>query len=252
MSRPSLLELDPSGLYLQLPGYPGAEGWFAGFTTRRAGGSLESVLSLMGQRGLPVFRPRQVHGDRILKVEDLDSPALSPGEADGLACRRRGVILAVAAADCVPLILFDPRTEAGAVVHSGWRGTLAFIAREAVAVLEGEWGSRPGDLRALLGPSIGPCCYRVGPEVAGSFRDAGLLAGESSRAPGDETFLDLPGLNRRILLDAGVPPERIAQCAMCTRCREDLFPSYRRDGQGAGRLLGFLGSVPLTGSGDGP
>src|SRR2546425_78129 len=89
---------------------------------------------------MPVFRPRQVHGGRVLVVRDAHESTSFPLEADGLATACRGVVLMVAAADCVPLILFDPRREAGAVLHAGWRGTRSRIAREGVRILVEECG----------------------------------------------------------------------------------------------------------------
>jgi YfiH family protein len=220
------------------------EGWFAGFTTLRARGTLGPVLALLGGRSFPVFRPTQVHGNRILTIDDSGEADTLREEADGLATRRRGIVLAVAAADCVPLILFDPRIQVGAVVHSGWRGTLAGIARGAVDLLRTEWGSRPDDLLALIGPGIGACCYQVGPDVIRAFGDARLLTDENVRVVGPATCLDLPGVNRHILREAGVAARNILMSGLCTRCRGDLFPSYRREGKAAGRLLGFLGSFP--------
>lgn len=237
-----VVRLHPSELYLEVRGFPGVPGWTAGFTTRSADGSLERILPHLGWEGIPVFRPKQTHGARVLVIEESTEPGASR-EADGLATKRRGALIAVAGADCVPLLLFDPRRRAGAVLHAGWRGTRSAIALEGVRVLRETWRCRPSDLLAVLGPCIGSCCYRVGEEVLQAFADAGLALEGLARREGDRIFLDLPAANRRILTTAGLDPGRIFGVDLCTRCREDLFPSYRRDGPAAGRLLGFLGSA---------
>jgi hypothetical protein len=206
---------------------------------------MEPVLSLLGHGGLPVFRPAQVHGARVIRIGASEHPSSFREKGDALATRRRGIVLAVGSADCVPVILFDSRSGAGAVAHAGWRGTLALIARGAVEFLHSEWGSSPGDLRALIGPGIGPCCYRVGQEGFRAFRDAGIDWEGLERKEGEASHLDLPGTNRLILERAGIPPEQIVASGLCTRCRDDLFPSYRREGPSAGRLLSFLGSSPI-------
>ncbi len=207
---------------------------------------MDPVLPRLGWKGLPVFRPVQVHGGRVLKVARPGGADSFREEADGLATGLRGIVLAVASADCVPLILFDPGAQAGAVLHAGWRGTCRGIAREGVRLLENEYASRPGDLLALIGPCIGPCCYRIGDEVVRAFRDAGI-DGEGKILLKDERALrlDLPAANRRLLEDAGIPPLRIFESGLCTYCRGDLFPSYRREGTRAGRILAFLGSSPV-------
>lgn len=237
-----VVRLHPSGLYLEVLGFPGVPEWAAGFTTRSAEGRLEQILPRLGWEGIPVFRPQQTHGARVLVVEASVDPGASR-EADGLATGRRGAVMAVAAADCVPLLLFDPRRRAGAVLHAGWRGTRSAIALEGVRVLRETWSCRPADLLAVLGPCIRSCCYRVGEEVLQAFADAGLALEGLVRREEDRTFLDLPAANRRILTSAGLYPRRILGVDLCTRCRGDLFPSYRRDGPAAGRLLGFLGSA---------
>jgi len=205
---------------------------------------MDPVLPHLGWRGLPVFRPAQVHGKRILKITERDGADPVREEADGLATGRRGIVLAVASADCVPLILFDPRARAGAVLHAGWRGTCRGIAREGVRILRDEWASSPRDLLALIGPCIGPCCYQVGEEVVRAFRDAGIPRRGTLPVEEGPSHIDLPAVNRLLLEAAGIPSRQIFEAGLCTRCRDDLFPSYRREGARAGRILGFLGSSP--------
>jgi YfiH family protein len=232
----------PGSLFLEVAGFPGVRGWRAGFTTLRSGGSLEPILPILGWVGSPIFRLTQRHATQVLVVRPQDSATSTFGEGDGLATSRRGVILVVVSADCVPIVLFDPEHGAGAILHAGWRGTKSRIGREAVSVLRREFLSRPQQLRALLGPSIGRCCYRVGPEVLEAFWGSGYAPEGLVRAVEGSTFLDLQEANRRDLVEAGMDPGRIQRVDRCTSCLPDLFPSYRRDGPGAGRILTFLGS----------
>jgi len=238
----------PSGpLWLEVTGFPGSDGWRAGFTTRRAGGELAGVLPLLGWSGLPAFRLSQVHGTRMVEVGPPDDPRLPPRQGDGLLTARRGVILTVASADCVPVVLFDPEHSAGAVLHAGWRGTRSRIAREGVEALHRRFGSRPESLRALLGPAIGRCCYRVGEEVVEEFSAAGYsLDSLFHREEGNGAHLDLSGANRLDLCDAGVDSASIQSVGWCTHCLAGLFPSYRREGSGTSRILTFLGSSPAS------
>jgi len=237
----------PSGpLWLEVTGFPGSDGWRAGFTTRRAGGDLAGVLPILGLPDLPVFRLSQIHGARVVTVGPHDQHRLPFSEGDGLATARRGVVLAVASADCVPIALFDPVHLAGAILHAGWRGSRSGIARAGVEALQRSFGSRPESLKALIAPAIGACCYRVGTEVLKEFRSAGHILDGCWREVGDGGFLDLPGLNRRALIESGLDPGRIYSSGLCTHCMPGLFPSYRRDGAGAGRILTFLASTPAS------
>jgi purine-nucleoside/S-methyl-5'-thioadenosine phosphorylase / adenosine deaminase len=239
--------LPPSGpLWLEVTGFPGSDGWLAGFTTRSAGGDLSRVLPMLGLPNAPVFRLSQQHGTRVITIDSQDEPRPPFPEGDGLATALRGVVLAVASADCVPVALFDPDHSVGALLHAGWRGTRSRIVREGVETMRRSYGSRPESLRALMGPAIGHCCYRVGREVLDEFRSAGHVLDGLWRADGDGGFLDLPGVNRQALVEAGVDATRIHSSGLCTHCLPALFPSYRREGAGAGRVLTFLGSTPAS------
>ncbi len=228
---------------MEVPGFPGSPGWRAGFTTRRAGGEMRGVLELLGWSGLPVFRLEQRHETEIVPVlRGETAERRRPG--DGLTSECRGVVLAVASADCVPIVLFDPGRPAATVLHAGWRGTSSHIARAGVDTMRRLYGSSPAALRAMIGPAIGSCCYRVGREVVEQFRQAGYPVDQLLRPDGEGGFLNLSEANRRDLAEAGVNPENIRSAELCTRCLAGLFPSYRRDGERTGRILTFVGSLP--------
>jgi polyphenol oxidase len=156
------------------------------------------------------------------------------GEGDALLEDRPGSVVAVKTADCVPVLLVDDAHRAVAAVHAGWRGTAAGIVGKAVAAMRERFGSEASALYAAIGPSIGKCCYEVGPEVSVQFGLEG------------RTFLDLPEFNRRQLLDSGVTGERIFASNLCTHCNADEFYSFRRDREAAGRLYSFAGIRPLA------
>ncbi|HUI79644.1 MAG TPA: peptidoglycan editing factor PgeF [Bryobacteraceae bacterium] len=169
---------------------------------------------------------KQIHSATCVVAE---GPARRVGEADALLERRPGTAVAVKTADCIPILLVDPRNRTVAAVHAGWRGTVAQIARHAVEAMRQHFGTRPEDLHAAIGPGIGKCCYEVGPEVAQHF-------GESGRA-----HIDLTAANRRQLLETGLASGRIYSADLCTMCLAGEFHSYRRDREAAGRMFSFAG-----------
>jgi len=225
----------------------------------------------LGAEKMSVVTLRQFHSDVVHLVDEEEtstangSPA-DPPKADALITRLPGVLLAVQTADCIPILLADTNRRAIAAIHSGWRGTLARIAAKTLGRMKMEFGTRPADVIAALGPGIGRCCYEVGSDVAREF-DAkfanarewfdgpfdALASGENDpnwlpwltmRPPGHPppsptVYLDLIAANRAILAQAGVPPRQITASAYCTACRTDLFFSYRRE-RTTGRLMAAI------------
>ncbi len=175
-------------------------------------------LAHWGAPPAPAFFASQVHGVRILRVEGGRGGLV--GEADGLMTNAPDAVLCVGVADCVPVWLFDPVTWSGALLHAGREGSVAGICPAGVQALQEAYGVSPGDLRAQIGPSAGPCCYEVSPEMAADYRDRGF--------PVHGRHLDLWALNTRQLVSAGVPPSRIAVSGECTLCG-DRFYSFRRN-----------------------
>ena len=233
-----------AGLFAGLP-----EGFAAGFTTRRdapdATGDREHAHRLadaLGAPGAEVARVRQVHGRAVIVAsgpQTIGRIAIL-GEADAVAGREPGRVLAVSTADCVPLVLVEPRSGWHAAVHAGWRGTAARILDSVLDLLERE-GADLDALEVFVGPSIGRDAYEVGPEVVDALDRglAGIRVPEASRLPGrgDRVLLDVAAHNVAALRARGVAKERIHESRLCTATRPDLFPSYRRDGKGTGRIL---------------
>jgi len=173
---------------------------------------------------------RQVHGCRVEAAPWEGRP-----EADAAVADEPGILLGIETADCQPILLVDPVARRVGAAHAGWRGTAAGVAQKAVAAMVAR-GSRAADVVAALGPSIGVCCYEVGPELRASFAAEFFRPG-----PRDKPHLDVRGANVRQLEEAGIAPGHVHHVADCTMCRADLYHSYRRDGKGAGRMISFVG-----------
>jgi len=226
---------------------------------------------------------RQLHSGLIRTVESSDGALegrlqTADGRAvlrgDGAMTDLPGVLLGIQTADCVPVLLADVRRHAVAAFHAGWRGTLARIVERGVGTMRLRYGSRPQDLLAVVGPSIGPCCYAVGEEVRLEFesqfayapqllsevydsdpvRDKYPLLFLTARAPGHSNIgpqihLDLWEANRRQLLDAGIPAKRITVVGECTACAGAgtaagrKYFSHRAESGFAGRMMAAIGVV---------
>jgi YfiH family protein len=212
---------------------------------------------LVGAEPSRVVGLNQVHGREVVTIErgiDHDSLAalqLEPASADALVSNATDVALVIRAADCVPLLMADRRTGAVAAVHAGWRGTAAGAAVAALTRMTEAFGTNPVDVVAAIGPSIGECCYDVGPELVDAFANAGharylidrwFLAPPPPRGggPRPKMRLDVPGSNRDQLILAGVPEEQVYLSGLCTAMRLDVFTSYRAEREQAGRLAGVI------------
>ena len=199
----------------------------------------------VGMAGTRMVTMGQRHGDTII---DVAGPCKDAGEGDAMVTDAPGVFLGVLTADCVPIVCWA-RTSKGrlaAVIHAGWRGTLAGLVMKTVRHIESRYGAEAQDLWCALGPAIGPCCYEIGPDVSGPLlRKWGDKAEASLRHGDGKTTLDLRQLNAALLAAAGVREERIASAGPCTACSPAEFFSYRREsrnGDGVtGRQASFIG-----------
>jgi YfiH family protein len=185
---------------------------------------------------------RQVHGACLV---DAEEGLTTPPVADGIirvASRGAGSpIPAVRTADCVAVVLVDRHATAVAALHAGWRGAAAGIAASAVRRFARE-GVDPRDLVVALGPAIRGCCYEVGDDVVTALESAcGPRGAYVARTSGGLVSVDLHGAVRQQLIQSGVAVESIHAAPWCTRCRTDLFFSFRGEGPGAGRLMAAVG-----------
>jgi hypothetical protein len=177
----------------------------------------------------------QVHSAEVVAAEEPRGPREHLGQADALITNRRHVTLFLRFADCVPILLFDPKRRAVGLVHAGWRGTLLKAAAAAVRAMAGQYGSQPQDLLAGIGPSIGPCHYAVGAEVVAQTRAVFNSHADALLRPvNGQTHLDLWAANAHALREAGV--EQIEVGAICTACRTDDFFSHRGEHGHTGRF----------------
>lgn len=173
--------------------------------------------------------PGQVHSKRVVFAED----AQQLKEVDAVATVSSDVPILLHYADCVPIIIFDPRRSALAVVHAGWRGTAAMIASEAVTALMNRAGSEAWDLIAAVGPAIGSCCYPTSAEAAKSLAST-ITDGELFITLRDgQPCPDLRAINAMQLLERGLNVVEVSD--LCTSCNPDLFYSHRQSGGITGR-----------------
>ncbi len=176
---------------------------------------------------------RQIHSDIVLTADR----AGCLGEGDALVTDRPGIMLAVRTADCLPILIADSSKRAVAAVHAGWRGTLLGIMPKTVRAMQEQFGSRPEDLVVVVGAGIGGCCFEVGPEVAvqfsGIFPERSDLMGRAK--------IDLVETVRRQLGRNDGAAGQFAEIGLCSMCRGDLFHSYRRDREAAGRMVSAIG-----------
>ncbi len=214
---------------------------------------------------------RQLHTPaiRVLRIYDEAAPDFTqPGtmRADALMTDQPGVLLTIQAADCVPVLLFDPVQRAIAAFHAGWRGTLARIVERGVGTMRALYGSHPADLLAAIGPSIGPATYSVGEDVRHDFVSQFTYADElfhevydsdpirekypllflTARAPGHsptgpQLHLDLWAANRRQLLDGGLLESHITTTGHDTAANTHLFFSHRAEQGFTGRMMAAIG-----------
>jgi len=237
-----------------------------GFTTRHGGVSRQPYNSLnlgtstldsphnvqgnrsilaraLGARAERLITVTQVHGTDLLVI-DTPNPDYShflKVECDGLITNQPGIMIGVCVADCVPILLLDPKKKVIAALHAGWKGTAGEIARKGIEAFAGMFGSRPEDILAAVGPAIGRCCYEVDAQVLEAFRKsgAGVDCFDPLPAPG-KWRLDLGAANYRQLLAAGLSETNIETTPLCVSCEHDSFFSYRRDKGETGRQMGFI------------
>jgi YfiH family protein len=212
---------------------------------------------------------RQIHSSLVRKVDASDvHPTQTPAilQGDGLMTDQPGVLLGIQTADCIPILLADKKNRAIAAFHAGWRGTLARIVENGVGRMRLEFGSKPENLIASIGPGIGQCCYSTGEEVREQFESQFSYAGDlfhevydagpvkdkfpmlflTARAPGHSDLgprlhLDLAAANRQQLLAAGLKNSAIFMTGQCTGCHTDRFFSHRIEKGFTGRMMSAIG-----------
>jgi len=189
---------------------------------------------------------RQVHGNNVAVVtgSSIGSGATETETAipdtDAMVTNIPDVPLVVLLADCCSISIYDPVSNAIALAHAGWRGTAAGIAAAAVSKMTSEFGSSPADLVAGIGPSIGPCCYKVGKEVLEQFEKTYPDLVDDIFYYRNKYKLNLQKANRLILTSTGVPDDHIETAGLCTSCSTDLFYSHRAERGNTGRFSALI------------
>lgn len=211
----------------------------------------------------PLLTLRQIHSDIVHLVRSPEPGRLI---GDGLITNVPGIALGIMTADCFPVLLVDRKNKAVGAFHAGWRGTAQRISEKGLGIMRHEFGTRPQDVWAAIGPGIQQCCYEVGEEVKSQFESQFAYADElfrevrhsdavrekypllfmNMRAPGHgdlciKLHLDLREANRRQLLSAGVPNKQITALGYCTACDTPRFFSHRAEKGRTGRMMAVIG-----------
>ena len=200
----------------------------------------------LGLEAAKIVTPEQVHGDTVYQVTQKDAGRGNADYADAikatdaLITNEPGIPLMLCYADCTPIMLLDPVKKAGAVVHGGWKGTVASIVVKTLQAMGKAYGTLPQDCLAVIGPAIGGCCYEVGTDLAERFRKTFPVFADKIVKEGANPRLDLPMTNKLQLMAAGVPEENIDMASVCTECNAEVFYSYRADNGKTGRIAAML------------
>ena len=222
--------------------------------------------AVSGDPATPLITVKQIHSSIVLRAGRADAGRRQPAKADGVVTDEPGLLLAIMTADCIPVLVADRRRRVAGAFHAGWRGTVKRIVECGVGRMRLEFGSRPEDLVAAIGPGIGACCYGVGEEVHAAFESQFAYARElfsevydpdpvrlkypmlflNQRAPGHSAplmsvHLDLVEANRRQLIDAGLKPDHIQCVGGCTNCHNGRFFSHRAEHGRTGRMMAVIG-----------
>ena len=189
----------------------------------------------------------QVHGENIYRVTAEDagrgvhSYSSAIAETDALITNVRGLPLMMCFADCVPIMIFDPDNGVVGIAHGGWKGTVKHITQKTLQRMKQEFGTSPEECLAVIGPSIGPCCFLVGDDVAEEFRKSfPEEKNEIVFSHSDGWHVDLWEANRRQLLAEGVKKQNIEMAETCTACNSSVFYSYRADNGVTGRMAAII------------
>lgn len=194
------------------------------------------VAKAFGIRTGKLFTVSQIHSDRVVVIDNADTvpEEAKTLEADAIISNIKGIAIGVLTADCVPILMFDPKNEVIAAAHAGWKGTAQKIAMKAVKKMVERFGSRPEEIIAAVGPAIGSCCYSVDDDVAMAvgYLDRAAVRKESGWR------LDLPKANLIQLQEMGITDMDVSN--ICTSCSTDLFYSHRGEKGKTGRQFSFI------------
>lgn len=253
--------------YLTVPSFERYKGLVHCFTTRLGGKSekpyesmnmgkytddekvKENYVLLAESLGIDsgsFYFAHQIHSSNVAVIRekpDKDSDFFSHvfEDTDALVTNLKGVCLCILAADCVPILIYDPVKSVIGAAHSGWKGTAKKISKKVISVMHKEYGTNPEDCIAAVGPSIGKCCYEVDDYVIDKFKSGFSDTNKFVLSKGNGKYmLDLWKVNEMILQEAGIKKENITVSNLCTKCNNDMFYSYRGENGKTGRAVAVI------------
>ncbi|MEJ2684483.1 MAG: peptidoglycan editing factor PgeF [Candidatus Sulfobium sp.] len=209
------------------------------FTGRKPGTDTGDIAGILKVRVASFYLPIQKHTGKVI----VPGPSREPLIADAVITREAGLFIGVQVADCVPVLLYDPKRAVIGAVHAGWRGTSEGILKNTVRSMMDRFRCEAADILIAIGPGIRSCCYEVGYDVV---RAVGHATGEGDYIfrKGEKYCLDLPTANKYQALSMGVPEAGIWISGECTFCNPDRYFSYRYAKGPIGRQGGFIGKTP--------
>ena len=182
---------------------------------------------------------KQIHSTRVVVFDGpVKAEVISQGEGDALVTNQTQFLLVVRTADCVPILLVDHKAGVIGAIHAGWRGAVGGIVAKTIETCVDKFGSNVAHMHMAIGPSIGPCCYEIDAQVIEPLQTCypdwlGVLQ-ETKEGKG---MLDLKKLIWHQILASGIPEHQVERIEECTRCRDDLFFSYRGEGKVNGTMM---------------
>ena len=221
------------------------EGWISGTKPRFTGDHESDYAAFRRELAVAcdwnpdkfVF-PRQTHSDHVAVVTSANKNS-TIADTDAIITNEPGMFVCVQTADCVPILIFDPRQKVVAAIHAGWRGTVSKISGKTIQQMIELFGCQPSDLIAGIGPSIHIHAYEVGPEVVSAVQSnfsnyPALLKPSLNEG---KAFFDLWEANKTVLIESGIPEENIEVMGLCSFEHAALFYSARREGIDTGRMV---------------
>ncbi|NXG27138.1 LACC1 protein, partial [Dromaius novaehollandiae] len=204
--------------------------------------NLRRLANAAGFNPKTFHRVKTDHGNAVYIMGKTE-----PDSYDGIVTNQKGVTIAAPGADCIPVLFADPVRRVCGAAHSGWKGTLLGVSVATVNAMVSEYGCNVKDILVVLGPSVGPCCYKLPQESAKEFHriDPKCVRLFDSASP----YIDLRRATRILLETGGILPENIQDdsvtdqnqnITLCTACHPDKFYSHFRDGTNFGTQIGFI------------
>lgn len=219
-------------------------GMYSGDNLENVAENQNRLASMLHVASENLIFPYQTHGDSVCVIDkefiskDKDQQLQLLNGVDALITNQIGVCIGVGTADCVPILIFDPKNNVLAAIHAGWRGTVAKLASKVVEIMKNKFNSKPSDLIVGIAPSISPDHFEVGDEVVDEFVHAGFLIDDIGyyNFETSKFHIDLWFANELLLSQSGVRFDNIEVAGLCTYTHHDQFFSARRQGIKSGRL----------------